>query len=78
MTRTLYLAFLIALTFSLGAFGCGKDKPSAEACQKAFDHLADVAEKGQNRIPRDKYLAENQGMLKSCTPTSRARRWIAS
>jgi hypothetical protein len=47
----------------------GADRPSTEVCQKALDHLAAVAETGENKIPRDKYLAENKGMVKTCTDT---------
>ena len=48
---TLTAAFLVS---ALGA--CGSDKASRESCQQALEHLADVAEKGQNQIPRDQYL----------------------
>ena len=62
---------LIAILLTFAA--CGSSKPSEQDCQQALDHLADVAEKGQNKIPHDRYIAENKkDFVRSCQEGTKA------
>jgi len=54
---------------------CGsKSGPSQADCQAALDHLAQIAEAGQNQIPAAQYKKENQaGILGTCPSWSQAK-----
>ncbi len=63
---------LIGLGLVLGA--CGSAKPSEQDCQQVLEHLATVAETGQNKIPHDQYVAQNKrDFVRSCQEATKAK-----